>query len=76
LSREEVADCKLGTLANFFSATVSPTHRALDDALATVDVLHGLIGRVGSLGVNTLKELQNFSNKRSTVRKIEGAEFS
>jgi len=76
LSREEVADCKLGTLANFFEATVSPTHRALDDALATVDVLHGLIGRVGSLGVNTLKELQNFSNKRSTVRKIEGAEFS
>jgi len=75
LNREEVSDCKLGTLANFFSATVSPTHRALDDALATVDVLHGLIGRVGSLGVNTLKELQNFSNKRSTVRKIEGAEF-
>jgi DNA polymerase III epsilon subunit family exonuclease len=75
LSREEVSDCKLGTLANFFSATVSPTHRALDDALATVDVLHGLIGRVGSLGVNTLKELQNFSNKRSTVRKIDGAEF-
>jgi len=75
LSREEVSDCKLGTLANFFSATVSPTHRALDDALATVDVLHGLIGRVGSLGINTLKELQNFSSKRSTVRKIEGAEF-
>jgi len=75
LSREEVSDCKLGTLANFFSATVRPTHRALDDALATVDVLHGLIGRVGSLGVNTLKELQNFSNKRSNVRKIEGAEF-
>jgi DNA polymerase III epsilon subunit family exonuclease len=75
LSREEVSDCKLGTLANFFSATVSPTHRALDDALATVDVLHGLIGRVGSLGVNTLKELQNYSNKGSTVRKIEGAEF-
>jgi hypothetical protein len=75
LSREEVSDCKLGTLANFFNATVSPTHRALDDVLATVDVLHGLIGRVGSLGVNTLAELQNFSNKRSTVRKIEGAEF-
>jgi DNA polymerase III epsilon subunit family exonuclease len=75
LSREEVSDCKLGTLANFFNATVSPNHRALDDVLATVDVLHGLIGRVGSLGVNTLAELQNFSNKRSTVRKIEGAEF-
>ncbi len=75
LSREEVADCKLGTLANFFNATVSPTHRALDDALATVDVLHGLIDRVGSLGINTLKELQKFSSKKSTVRKIDGVEF-
>ena len=75
LRREEVADCKLGTLANFFNATVSPTHRALDDALATVDVLHGLIGRVGSLGINTLKELQKFSSKKSTVRKIDGVEF-
>jgi len=75
LRREEVADCKLGTLANFFNAKVSPTHRALDDALATVDVLHGLIGRVGSLGINTLKELQKFSSKKSTVRKIDGVEF-
>jgi DNA polymerase III epsilon subunit-like protein len=75
LSREEVADCKLGTLANFFSATISPTHRALDDALATVDVLHGLIGRVGSLGITTLAELQKFSSKKSNVRKIDGVEF-
>ena len=67
LSRDEVSNCKLGTLAEFFSATVSPTHRALDDALATVDVLHALIGRVGSLGINTLAELQIFSSKKSTV---------
>ena len=75
LSRDEVSNCKLGTLAEFFSATVSPTHRALDDALATVDVLHALIGRVGSLGINTLAELQIFSSKKSTVRKIDGVEF-
>ena len=75
LGRDEVSDCKLGTLAEFFSATVSPTHRALDDALATVDVLHALIGRVGSQGVNTLAELQKFSSKKSTVRKIDGAEY-
>lgn len=61
LSKDEVINCKLGTLAKFFNATVSPTHRALDDALATVDVLHGLIGRLGNLGVTTLEELQNFS---------------
>lgn len=75
LSRDEVSNCKLGTLAEFFSATVSPTHRALDDALATVEVLHALIGRVGSLGINTLAELQKFSIKRSIVRKIDGVEF-
>jgi DNA polymerase III epsilon subunit family exonuclease len=75
LSRDEVTNCKLGTLAEYFSATVSPTHRALDDALATVDVLHALIGRVGSLGINTLAELQKFSSKKSNVRKIDGVEF-
>jgi DNA polymerase III epsilon subunit family exonuclease len=75
LSRDEVSNCKLGTLAEFFSADVTPTHRALDDALATVDVLHGLIGRIGSLGINTLADLQKFTLKKSNVRKIEGAEF-
>ena len=75
LSRDEVTNCKLGTLAEYFSATVSPTHRALDDALATVDVLHALIGRVGSLGITTLAELQKLSSKKSNVRKIDGVEF-
>jgi DNA polymerase III epsilon subunit family exonuclease len=68
LSRDEVINCKLGTLAEFFNTTVSPTHRALDDALATVDVLHALIGRVGSLGITTLEELTDFSNRRSSTR--------
>jgi DNA polymerase III epsilon subunit family exonuclease len=68
LSRDEVINCKLGTLAEFFNTTVSPTHRALDDALATVDVLHALIGRVGSLGITTLEELTNFCNQRSSTR--------
>ena len=68
LSRDEVINCKLGTLAEFFNTRVSPTHRALDDALATVDVLHALIGRVGSLGITTLEELKDFSNRKSSVR--------
>jgi DNA polymerase III epsilon subunit family exonuclease len=68
LSRDEVINCKLGTLAEFFNTTVRPTHRALDDALATVDVLHALIGRVGSLGITTLEELTNFCNQRSSTR--------
>ena len=68
LSRDEVINCKLGTLAEFFNTTVSPTHRALEDALATVDVLHALIGRVGSLGITTLEELTYFCNQRFSTR--------
>ena len=68
LSRDEVTNCKLGTLAEFFNTSVSPTHRALDDALATVDVLHALIGRVGTLGITTLEELTDFSNRKSSAR--------
>ena len=68
LSRDEVVNCKLATLAEFFSTSVSPTHRALDDALATVDVLHALIGRVGTLGILTLEELQDFSNRKPSAR--------
>jgi DNA polymerase III epsilon subunit family exonuclease len=68
LSRDEVTNCKLGTLAEFFNTSVSPTHRALDDALATVDVLHALIGRVGTLAITTLEELKDFSNRKSSAR--------
>ncbi len=65
LSRDEVRDCKLGTLARFFGTAVTPNHRALDDAQATVEVLHGLIGRLGSMGVTTLEDLQGFTNRVS-----------
>ena len=58
LARGETRDCKLATLAAHFHATTTPTHRALDDARATVDVLHGLLERVGSLGVQSLEELR------------------
>jgi len=68
LTRDEAINCKLGTLAEFFNTSVSPNHRALDDALATVEVLHALIGRVGTLGITTLEELANFSNRKSSTR--------
>jgi DNA polymerase-3 subunit epsilon len=61
LTRDEVPNCKLATLAPFFHAATMPTHRALDDARATVDVLHGLIGRLGNLGVHSLPELRAFT---------------
>jgi len=65
LERDEVPNCKLSTLATFFGATTSPTHRALDDARATVDVLHGIFERLGTFEVTTLHELINFKRKLS-----------
>ena len=69
LTRDEVINCRLGTLAEFFNTEVSPTHRALDDALATVDVLHALIGRAAGFGISTLEELKKFSSSKSATRK-------
>ncbi len=57
LTRDEAPSVKLSALARFFDVDTAPTHRALDDARATVDVLHGLLGRTGSEGVHTLPDL-------------------
>jgi len=64
LGRDEVPNCKLGTLAIFFNTEVKPTHRALDDAQTTVDVLYGLLERSGSLGITTLQGLLEKSRTR------------
>lgn len=57
LSREEAPNCKLSTLAYLFDTEIKPTHRALDDAMTTVDVLHGLFERYGNRGVTNLSDL-------------------
>ncbi|MDN5760375.1 MAG: DEDD exonuclease domain-containing protein, partial [Tomitella sp.] len=57
LGRDEAPSVKLSALADLFAVSTRPTHRALDDARATVDVLHGLIGRVGNQGVHSLPDL-------------------
>ncbi|WP_024288047.1 DEDD exonuclease domain-containing protein [Cellulomonas sp. KRMCY2] len=57
VTRDEVPNHKLGTLAAFFRTTVTPNHRALSDARATVDVLHALLARLGPLGVTHLEDL-------------------
>ncbi|WP_298991716.1 DEDD exonuclease domain-containing protein [uncultured Pseudokineococcus sp.] len=59
LGRDEVRDHKLGTLAAHLGSATTPTHRALDDARATVDVLHALLGRLGGVGVRTLEDLRD-----------------
>jgi DNA polymerase-3 subunit epsilon len=57
LVRDEVPNCRLQTLADRFRVQHRPTHRALDDAWATTEVLHALLERAGSLGVLGLEDL-------------------
>ncbi len=71
LLRDEVANCKLGTLAAHFHTAVTPNHRALSDAQATVEVLHGLLERVGNLGVGTIEDLSEFTRKVSSQRRAK-----
>ena len=63
LTRDEVRNCKLETLARHFRSDTPPCHRALDDARATVCVLHGLMERMGPLGVHCLEDLLAFGGR-------------
>lgn len=69
ITRDDAPNCKLSSLARLFNATTEPNHRALSDARATVDVLHGLMERLGGLGVQTLEDLQAFSAKVSDAQR-------
>jgi DNA polymerase III subunit epsilon len=60
LTRDEAPTVRLSALAQLFGAATTPTHRALDDARATVDVLHALIERVGNQGVHTYTDLRSY----------------
>ena len=71
LTREEVPNCKLATLAEFFGTSTTPNHSALDDARATVDVFHGLLERLGTYDIYTLEELANFGKKVKRVKSPE-----
>ncbi len=54
---DEAPNYKLRTLANYLQLDHQPSHRALDDALATGDLLHLLLERAGTLGVAGLEDL-------------------
>jgi DNA polymerase III epsilon subunit family exonuclease len=58
LGEDEVPNCKLSTLAAFFGARTLPRHRALADAMATADVLLGLLPRLAAAGVSTVADLR------------------
>jgi DNA polymerase-3 subunit epsilon len=53
----DVPNVRLQTLAQYFRTAARPTHRALADAEACAEVLHGLLELAGRLGIRTLGEL-------------------
>ena len=60
LVRDDVLDCRLGTLARRLRLDHLPSHRALGDVLATADLLHALIERATGYGVLKLRDLLSF----------------
>ena len=54
----DVPNVRLQTLSAYFRTRVSPTHRALDDAEACAEVLHGLLDLGGRLGISSLGDLE------------------
>ena len=71
LTKDDVTDCKLSTLSQFFKTTTSPNHRALDDARATVEVLHGIFERYGSIGLTTVEDVLAFTNRLKKTKGVE-----
>jgi DNA polymerase-3 subunit epsilon len=71
LVRGEVRNNRLETLAAHFRTPVLPCHRALDDARATVAVLHGLIERAGALGLSTLTDLRDLRGRVDPERRAK-----
>ena len=69
LTKVDVPNCKLGTLAAFFGTKTEPNHRALDDAKATTEILHGLIERLGSFNVNTVDSLMEFAKTAAHIQR-------
>jgi DNA polymerase-3 subunit epsilon len=57
LLRDDAPNMRLGTLAARLRLQHTPSHRALDDAWATVDLLHVLIERASGHGVTGLDDL-------------------
>jgi DNA polymerase-3 subunit epsilon len=77
LTADDVPNLRLATLAQFFRTASRPTHRALDDAEACAEVLHGLLDLGGRLGILTLTDLREAVRARgrrhlSKVRLADG----
>ncbi len=62
ISKDETPNYKLGTLSRVIGTEVTPTHRALDDAKATEELLQFILGRLGPLGVSHLEDLKTITD--------------
>lgn len=69
LSRDEAPSVRLAELARLFAVRTTPTHRALDDARATVDVLHALIERLGNQRVHTYADLRAYLSHATAAQR-------
>ncbi|MDR0849031.1 MAG: DEDD exonuclease domain-containing protein [Propionibacteriaceae bacterium] len=69
IPRSDIPKYTLDALSQYFDVPHSPTHRALDDVLATVSILHALLELVGNQGVETLADLLAFSRVLSRARR-------
>jgi DNA polymerase III epsilon subunit family exonuclease len=69
LTKEDVPNCKLSTLASYFGTKTEPTHRALDDARATTEILHGLFEKLGSLQIYTIEALLEFAKTAAHIQR-------
>ncbi len=69
LTKEDVPNCKLSTLAQFFGTKTEPNHRALDDAKATTEILHGLIEILGSFKVYDVDSLMEFAKTAAHIQR-------
>lgn len=61
-TKEEAPNKKLATLARVFGTQVTPNHRALEDARATSEVLHGMLERLARFGITHREDLDSLRN--------------
>jgi len=69
-TKEEAPNKKLSTLARVFGTTVTPNHRALEDARATAQIMHKMFERLAAFGITHREDLDALRNPMpESVRK-------
>jgi len=61
-TKEEAPNKKLSTLARVFGTTVTPNHRALEDARATAQIMHKMFERLAAFGITHRGDLDALRN--------------